>query len=320
MELTPGCNANIFMIAGCGRSGTTLLKSILNYHDEINVPTETFFFGHISKYLNKHKDLTYEQAVDFVISRWWLKETNLKKTDVLNFIDAGKEKKHDQISLFIALMNALSEGDCRIIGEKTPSHINAIAGLCGVIPKLKVLQIVRDPRAVCASYKKAPVGTNQIIPIVKEWLNASKISLECAANENYMMIRYEDLVSDCERVLNEVCEFLGVDFSHSLLSFYQRKNSGYSSVQKHHDATLKPVSISRVESWRNELSFQDIEVIEYYTAEYMASFGYECITEQNQVSRMYLYVGTINEIFHKNLIRRPRQLLKMVRVKLLNSW
>ena len=305
---------NLFLIVGCGRSGTTLIKSILNHHNNVSVVHETFYFDNIVKNLNKRKNVTYAEAIEYLLSRWWLKESGFTMESILNQLPDDKGSKYDPYLLFQAMLLSSSEEEQVIqIGEKTPSHINYIDEIIEKVPALKVIQMIRDPRAVFTSYSKTNVGSNQVLPVVREWSNAYKVYTRHMNSPNYLLVKYEDLATSPEQTLRSICSFLGVDFTNDLLSFYARKEQGFVQEQRHHAKTLKPLTAERVGAWSGEISLYKRQVIENVLYEEMKSANYSGKYKKLKFMKAYLAYGRFVDFAHKNLVRRPRQLLKMIK-------
>jgi len=69
----------LFFVVGCGRSGTTLLKSILCSHSDIYLPPETFFFTSISKRYGRVLRGWFGDEIDYIINRWWIRDTGVTR-------------------------------------------------------------------------------------------------------------------------------------------------------------------------------------------------------------------------------------------------
>jgi hypothetical protein len=145
-------NDNIIFVVGMPRSGTTLLNYILHAHSEITITPETHFFD---KFFNKYKNLnsftikesktilnSYLNSEDIDILDFTIQDKNeiIKEAIQSNFIP----KK-----IFYNILKKYSQkSDSRIIGEKTPIHLEYVPTLNEWFPNAKFLIIYRDPRDV----------------------------------------------------------------------------------------------------------------------------------------------------------------------------
>lgn len=297
---------NIFIV-GCGRSGTTLLKSILSAHPDIYVSPETFFYTSIVPKAPKRTDL-----LDFVVSRWWIADAGITRDRMLKHLP----DKYGADDVFRALMAVFGDDhrNC-VIGEKTPNHVNHLREIRVAFPEGKFIQMMRDPRAVLASYKKAKVGTNQVYGIINEWAKAANVYLENCNNNDFFCIRYEDLVTDPQSVLKKLFDFVGVDWDEGVLNFHNRAERGYSVEQAHHINTMRPIFHSSLESWRKGISLGELAVLESKLGDLMEKVGYEPTNAKAPfLESRYLY-SRLAYFVHKLAILYPRQKLKAYRAK-----
>lgn len=306
----------LFFIIGCGRSGTTLLKSILNGNKEVMVTPETFYYSSISKFEFILSKVDYATKVRLVLSRWWFK-------DIKVYAEKKEKKRCNKlgdwddifINILIKIAGERLEG-LKCLGEKTPAHMYSIDRLKKNFPKAKIVQIFRDPRAVAASYKNQNFGHVTVSGSIREWVYAKNVHDRMLANSDYYFLRYEDLVLNPENELNKLCEFLGVDFCEGMLHFYNRKDLGFSKVQSHHLETKKPITIENKDKWVRYLSHIELNFLSYFVSEVAKDIGYE-IEASQQASRAKLRLfDAINmgyEFLYKNFILRVLQKLKAIK-------
>lgn len=304
-----GIDKKLFFVVGCGRSGTTLLKTILNEHENVAVTPETFFYDSVVA-KEKTKDLDLNGKVEKLFSKWWIKDFGLNKSDVINNLNSIKcDDEWDAVFLsFIKSYADKHKVDC--VGEKTPRHIAKAEYFIKSFPGVKVVNIIRDPRAVYSSYRKTKVGTISVANVINEWKNAYSVHVKLEKSASYYCIRYEDLVNSPEDVIKNILEFIGVPFDPSVLTFYQRSGAGYSPEQRHHGNTFKPIFNASVDEWQKCLNRYQKSLIENRLYNEMKSVGYDCATKPTPLLDVYYYVSTFFDYLHKLTIRKPRQLIK----------
>ncbi len=151
--------APIFVF-GAGRSGTTLLRSLLSAHPRIAVTPETHFMKQAARF----GDLTTGQIYD--VNTFWAKYRSLTRFRDLD-VDADRCRRlMDEAAgdgpitlkiMFEAVLAAYLEqaGKARV-GEKSPSHVHYARPLLDWWPDARAVIIRRDPRAVVASQLKSP--------------------------------------------------------------------------------------------------------------------------------------------------------------------
>jgi len=301
----------LFFIVGCGRSGTTLLKSMLDAHPGIYLPPETFFFSTIRQRFPGGEKASIESKLLYVAQRWWIRDAGIQEQDLQRELSAFANPGWKE--LFLATMAALiadAQKQVVAVGEKTPAHISSALELLDEYPDCRIIQIVRDPRGVLSSYRGVKVGTNQAAGVIREWRRAWEKHQQLEGHPRYLQLRYEDLIRDAESELRKVCAILAVPFDPAMLAFHARTDTGFAAEQAHHSSTLKPLFHSSLEAWKAKLSARQIALVETHLAEGMAAFGYDLPERLQLVSSRALMLSESCDLVHRHLVRRPRQIAK----------
>lgn len=157
-------------IVGCNRTGTSLLREILNRSDRICIATETHFLRRLSrigqgKRLKKFGDLSSDDNVhrlvafmyarrDACSSAYW--KWLAKNVDRSAFTRQLLESDRSERSIFTTLMRVYAEhrkgvAEGLILGEKTPTHYYYVPTLLEWFPQAKIIHTFRDPRAITVS-------------------------------------------------------------------------------------------------------------------------------------------------------------------------
>lgn len=307
-----------FLIVGCGRSGTTLLKTILDQSDELCVLPETFFYTKSIKYNRKVREKDVDTILQFIESRWWIRDMNLDFTSIRHKIN-GCDNFHELSDrIFLTMLNeyGLQYGSGeKYVGEKTTGHILEVPRLLGLESGLKVIAVLRDPRGVYCSYKHSKVGTSQIAPVLEEWQNAFSIIKQYSNHKDFLCVKYEDLVENSSKVLNDICSFLEIEYRDDLLEFHTREHKGYSPEQIHHKNTQKPLFKGSIKSWTHKLREREIAVIEAFLAKEIDEAGYCLSGVKATMLELDIYLSRYLDFVHKNIFRRPKQFLKLCKAK-----
>lgn len=312
MKSVSEVSENFFLIVGSGRSGTTLLKSMLDSHPSIHIPPETFFFTSIFK--NSDFTMTADAVVKVMRKKWWIKRRVVCWESFKEKIDTADTNALDA-AFFALLQEGVDDENIEVYGEKTPAHVNQSIRLLEQYDGGKIIHIIRDPRAIYSSYKNLVVGYQYPALFVKSWKRIFRIHEELKDHPRYLSIKYEDLVTTPKPVLDKVQAFLGVDQSDSVFEFNTRKNRNFEPEQKHHEATLRPISSDSLEKWRS-LPDLEIKFIESSLYQEMVSLGYDCDPPQNPPTKYLKFYFSVMEVLHKNFVRRPHQLKKALSAKL----
>ncbi len=146
------------------------------------------------------------------------------------------------------------------------------------------VQIVRDPRDNYAAikagsqayYSKMGEGENESLASL---INRARMDLEVAksfkenATPRFSTLKFEDLVSDTESIMRDLCVSLGITFSKTMLepTFLGDQFQGNSHEKK----LFQGVSSQNTGRWPNRISQYEAGVIEYWMHEVMRYWGYE---------------------------------------------
>lgn len=212
-------------IVGMPRSGTKLLRDLLNEHPAIGIAyreTEFLpywaknwsFFGDLSEYENFKKFYHAIMNFPYFIS---MREDG-RLIQVKTWFDLCKT--YTPAGVFEALVRHDAQvkfGTTKVWGDKSPSYIRHLPLLKELFPNSRFIHIIRDVRDYCLSINKT-WGKN-MIRAAQRWVDDVKKAMSDAKkfSEDYIEVRYEDLIESPEITLREICTFLNVEFDKRML-------------------------------------------------------------------------------------------------------
>ena len=206
------CKNPIFIV-GAPRSGTTLLRSVLDAHPNICCPPwETGVFDRLSQFVSGDFEKPRGPEANFC---------PLSREEILKWI-------HTATNDLIRLM--VSQSGKPRWGEKTPSHVFHLDLIDEVFPEAQFIHIVRNGKDVVKSLQNVGWATGGIRWSVRRWVdsvNAGRASGEKLGKGRYVEVRYEELTSKPEMVLPKLCEFLGESFFPQMLEFNRPENNSW---------------------------------------------------------------------------------------------
>lgn len=258
-----------FFIVGCGRSGTTLLRRMIDAHPLLAVPVESLF---MIDYLRARDSISAERFRKLVVKEHEFSEWELDVTaDALApcpDVVSGINNLHERY--------AQKEG-AQFWGQKTPRFVRYGHLLKEVYPHAKFIHVIRDPRAVAVSLRKSNVHRSNIYYGSRRWLKDVQAGLDLKRDfpESVLEVSYEALVSDTEPMLRQVCEFLGIPFDEAMLNYHKQRESVYEGYHAQiHKNLNAPPKQDRIDAWRDDLTAQEIALIEHVCSPLMAELGY----------------------------------------------
>ena len=293
-----------FFIVGVGRSGTTLIRLMINNHPNIAIPYESHFITKYYEKLNSYGDLSDKNNLRKIVSDI-LAEEILTKWDhtfkLENIVDGVKESTIKGVFDSLYKDYAKSKGKIRW-GDKS-DYLDRMYLINKIFPEAQFIHIVRDGRDVASSVMKLSWGPNDIIAAAEWWnsyVNLARCMGAIIGDDRYMEVRYEDLVQDSENELKRICSFLGEEFSAEMLNYHKSSKSSIpSELNCLHYNTDKPPTASRAYAWKREMSPTDIFLFDSYAKNMLKALGYEVPTIA--VSSIYAKLAKF-KIFVKRML------------------
>ena len=267
-------------IVGSERSGTTMLRLMLNEHSGLFIPSESHFLETLVRNFPKSRALTPEeldQAFSIIVNsrRWqdWNEDPDLLREYLNHYSEQTLAQLIDRVFRFCKDCDATMRW-----GDKTPKYVYSIHEISQIYPKAKFIHIVRDGRDVCVSMLNTKWLGSSIRQIAEHWCSATRAAREAESildEESYLQIRYEDLVRNNETVLKAVCEFIGEDYQPEILDFYKNTEGKVADRSlKYHKKTAKQPSSADTNRWRKELPLSKVLVYEAHAAPQLVENGY----------------------------------------------
>ncbi|OUR93409.1 hypothetical protein A9Q87_05555 [Flavobacteriales bacterium 34_180_T64] len=287
-------NIGQFFILGNPRSGTSLLRLMLNCHSKLSVPPECGFLLWLEpKYRDwSEKDLTSNRLNAFIQDLQSSRKFEIWKLDsdfILEEIKKQNPKTYQTLAQSVYLSYAVqNEKQPVFLGDKNNYYINHLEALDQLFSQKFIIHIVRDGRDVAVSYKKLkniadtykykPKLPTSIEDIAKEWQrNTLNIHEHYKKSQFYTRIRYEDLLLRPIEVLSNVLMKFNLHFEPEMLEFYAQK-SDFMKEPKETLAwkkkTLEPIDINLIGSFKTQLTNAEISSFNTSAAVALKTFGY----------------------------------------------
>lgn len=263
-----------FLIVGTPRSGTTLVQRLACELPGVRVPPETHFFEEFIEDLLQRRTFPLNEAAVREELRIFLGRGNarglvLDEDEVVRVLGGQCPQV---LALFAALVQCLA-GPAHLYGEKTPAHLRWWSPLTRALPELKLLWVVRDPRAVVASTLRVPWAVQDPTALAEEW-NLDHEELREASHRlpphRLLTLRYEDLVADPAAARGRIAHFLGIaEQPHQI-----RVEKLFVAWETWKGRVTEPITSDRVDAWRNTLTHSQTTAITAVCASGMEELGY----------------------------------------------
>lgn len=284
------------------RSGSNLIVKLLNAHTKICGPSTKHIINPVARNLFRYEDIRQE-------NNWRSLLQDMEKLMGVGFSAWKKSFSLDELLLLApcgdiaGLIRNIFVEEAKANGKQNifikENHVYEFLPFLLInYPEAKYIYQVRDPRDMALSWKKNPDHPGGVVAAARQWQrdqsNTLKNYNELRKIGKAILLKYEDLITDTEKITRQVCSFLGVSFEAGILEFYKD------------EVTQKNASL--IQAWRNlgrdiirdnnrkyltELSRDEIMAIEKICYYEMLHLGY---IPEHSVSELDTLNGTHVEL------------------------
>ena len=281
-------NPHVFIV-GCPRSGTTLLKRMVDAHPEISITRETHW---ITKLLHGEEAASLTQPATPALLARLLADERFQRLKVdpepLERLVTG-----DPPASYAELVSAVydqygARKGKPLVGDKTPRYVRDIPVLHELFPHARFVHLIRDGRDVCSSVlhwknergrwtvtSRATWEDEPVMTIALWWEQLVRRGREAGAAHGpglYHELKYEALTSAPATECAALCAFLGVPEDDSMLAFHEGRTRDEPGLDS--KSAWRPVTAG-LRSWRREMTETDLKAFEAVAGDLLDELGYE---------------------------------------------
>jgi Sulfotransferase family len=277
-------------IVGVSRSGTTLLRLMLDAHPQLAIPPETHFIPELVEACERGAGP--EQAVELLTGHRRWPDFRLDRDELLRRLRAlDPFTASDALRAFYGCY-ADRAGKPRW-GDKTPHYTRRMPLIARVLPEARFIHLIRDGRDVALSFMEVHFGPADVRSAAERWTRwVAKARRHGQRVDHYLELRYEDLVQDAEGVLTRVCDFIELPWDAAMLEYHARAPGRIEEIvrdfdrrrggpaipaevrARQHRHVSQPLREDRVARWRRDMSPADQAAFESVAGELLAELGY----------------------------------------------
>ena len=274
------------VVLGVSRSGTTLLRVVLDRSSGIAIPDESFFVPLLGR---RHgSTIDADSFLDDVARIPTIRAWDVRVDDVRPRVRSGMATGDAIAAIFEAY--AERRGKPRW-GDKTPMYMRHLPLLERLFPEAQYVHLVRDGRDAALSFLEMPEGTftrtwahpttpAQFACLWRKEVSAARALGDRVGDGRYREVRYEELVSDPESAVSAICSFAGMPFEPEMLEY-----AGTVDVSdKPHQLRLRRPPTPGVRSWREDMSPSDVAGFEAVAGDLLGELGYEVTSSRSSIS------------------------------------
>jgi Sulfotransferase family len=285
--MTPRLRENPYLfVVGCPRSGTTLLRRMLDAHPELAITPETHW---ITRSFERGIGVTPDgvatpELVSHLFASPKFRRTGIERADLESLLRRSARVSYAEfVRGFFDLYGRLE--DKALVGDKTPGYVRSLPLLHALFPKTRFVHLIRDGRDVAlsalgwrrASKLASRLSTWEAHPVATAalwWERHVRSGREAGGALGpalYYELHYEALIADPAREAESLCAFLDLRFDEAMLHFHEgreRSEPGLSAKK----AWLPPTPGLR--DWRAEMCREDVERFEAMSGDLLEDLGY----------------------------------------------
>jgi len=297
------------IVVGVARSGTTLLRLMLDAHPELAMTHEAGFVPTASNLTNPTSRIFYRRIITAVTGN--PRGNNLREAfyqTLTGFVTWGDfhipseilRQELDKVEPF-----TITEGIRTFFrlyagrfnkprwGDKTPFYVRHLKSVENVLPEAHFIHIIRDGRDAALSGKGLHFVNGDFEAIGSDWSNqilaARRQSGLC---RHYLEVRYEDLVRTPTVILQGICRFLNLKYDPRMERYYLGASERMDELQPglnpdgsvayskesrlfRHRLTSKPPELSRIGVWKKEMKPEDLAAFNKSAGPLLRTLGYQ---------------------------------------------
>jgi hypothetical protein len=310
-------------VVGCGRSGTTLVRAMLDSHPELAIPGESRFIPVLARTRDR-----YERGGGFDVAAFvhdleatpWFRHWGLPADDARSVVAApGATGIADAFRALFA-EQARREAKPRY-GDKSPQYVMQLPLLAELFPEARFLHVVRDGRDVALAFASADFGPSDIAEIALHWQLRVRRGMRygrALGPQRYREVRYEDIVAEPEATLRGLCPFLGLAYDPAMLRYPERSRhiAEADRAPEHHYERLAMAPTVGLRDWRSQMTDTDVAIFEVLAGRTLTAAGYERSTVRPSMAARAQAARTLTSYTWRRLVGR----VPGVRAKRIRDW
>jgi hypothetical protein len=284
------------IVVGSARSGTTLLRLMLDSHPLLAIPPETHFIPALAALDSRDADELREA--------FWRTITNFPP-NAPGWGDFGLCAPAFKAELATITPFTVSDGlRCfyrsyakrqgkQRYGDKTPTYSHCLPLIAALLPEAAIVHIIRDGRDAALSLREMWFSPGSDIAIQAKYWRENVLAARAGAAScpRYIEVRYEDLVTGTEPGLRRICGFLDLPFDRAMMSYFERaarrldehgervRRDGTIVVsrdgrRRQQWRTTTPPDPARIGQWRTRMPVNELKQFDSIAGDLLDALGY----------------------------------------------
>jgi hypothetical protein len=259
---------NPVVIGGCARSGTSLLRVMVDSHPNIYCGPETGLL--YLKTLSSKK--IYGLSQKFDIPGKQIRRLKEQTSSYIQFIES-----------FFTLLRELA-GKPRW-GDKSPANVLHLDRIFRYFPNSQFIHMIRDGRDTACSLKTFPRykmlsgkrverdTNNPLDQCIRRWVSNVREGIRWRGDPRYIEVKYEDLIQNDEKTLRKVFNFLNEPWEQQVIKYYEDSHDEEKMIQN--PGASKPIYKTAQNRWKKEFTSEDKKLFKKLAGDLLIELKYE---------------------------------------------
>lgn len=315
-------------VVGMPRSGTKLLRDLLNQHTRVGIPPiETQFFPHAIERLGTRpefddQDLSLLRGIVEDSTFFWNMTKEGREYDTATLLAGLEASDWNSVARRLIYEGLPEDEEVEIWGDKTPAYLAHLPLLHRTFPTARFIHLVRDPRDRSLSVRRT--WGKHVLRAADRWATnvmAARRFVENEVDVELLEVRYEDLLDEPEKSLRRIAGFLSIEFEQEMLTLHSPSET-YGDASGR--AKIVQGNTGKFQSGLEESEVQRIEEIAWSG---LQAFGYEVQHAEGPrpISKGERLRGRVLDAFRvarfhvaeKGLVRGAKYLARLLRA---DTW
>jgi Sulfotransferase family len=265
------------LVLGVRRSGTTLLRVVLDRNSELAVPDESYFVPQLA---DRHRgEIDVDAFLDDLRRLKTLRDWRVPLDDVRGRLEPGMPVGQAIAAVYEAY--AARQGKARW-GDKTPMYMQHLPLLERLFEDALYVHLIRDGRDAALSFLDMPEGIatrtwahpGSAAAFACQWrseVTAARALGRRVGPARYLEVRYERLVAHPAQQVERICRFARLTYDADMLEYTRQVDV---SAKPHQQSLMQPPTPG-LRDWRTGMARDDVAAFETVAGDLLAGLDYE---------------------------------------------
>lgn len=271
------------IIVGVPRSGTTLLRVMLDAHPEMSIPPETGFALDAAR-IDREAGGLRDRFVAMLTGYHTWQHMRVSAEALRARVE--EIEPFDVAEGLRAFYRLYAERfGCSRYGDKTPLYRAHMGELEELLPEARFIHIIRDGRDVALSVRGLAFAPGEdMATLAHDWSKGVRDTREQGKRRRgYLEVRFDDLILDPETELRRICELVRLDFAPGMLRYTETARERLEEIglgeQRSEpnpvpELAAGPPMADRIGHWRQAMTKREREEFERVAGETLEELGY----------------------------------------------